>query len=168
MDTNPDTSTPGATPADRIAIADLFSRYAFHFDRNEPELVAALFTADAVVDYGPEFPPIHGRDSIADRIRPGLEDIFMATSHHVSNVLVEMESPHRAVAIAYVYAWHRYVDGSPDGHLWGQYRATVRRIDDEWRFSAFRLETFAVEAFHREQMHSVPRRPLQDPAPGQD
>ncbi len=152
------TSTPSEPDTmDHLAIAELFSRYAFHFDRNEPDHVAELFTDDAVIDYGPDFPPIEGRDSIADRIRPGLEETFEATSHHISNVMVDPMSRDHASAIAYVYAWHRYRDGSPDGHLWGQYHASVRRNADGWRFSTFRLETVAVTDFHRERMHPVHR-----------
>ncbi|MFC2153790.1 nuclear transport factor 2 family protein [Actinomycetota bacterium] len=166
---DPNTPAPSALdPTDRIAIADLFSRYAFHFDRNEPELVAELFTGDALVDYGPEFPPIQGRESVADRIRPGLDDIFEATSHHISNVMIDPTSTDRATAIAYVYAWHRYRDGSPDGHLWGQYHAIAHRISDAWRFAAFRLEIVAVTDFHRERMHSVHRRSAPNPAATRD
>lgn len=166
MASNPNTPTPSDLgPTDRISIAELFSLYAFHFDRNEPDLVAALFTDDAVVDYGPEFPAIQGGASIADRLRPGLDGIFEATSHHVSNVMIEGASPDRAEAIAYVYAWHRYRDGSPDGHLWGQYHAIVLRCADGWRFDAFRLEIVAVTDFHRERMHPVFRRPSPDQEP---
>ena len=39
---------------DRQAIADVIHAYCFHFDQNEPERVAELFTANATVDYGPE------------------------------------------------------------------------------------------------------------------
>ena len=77
---------------DRLAITDLLHRYAYHFDRNEPEHVAALFTDDAVIDYGPEFPPIHGRGAVAARIAPGLNTIFAATSHHISNVIIDFQS----------------------------------------------------------------------------
>jgi len=36
---------------DRQAIADLIHAYCYHFDQHEPTQVAALFTADATVDY---------------------------------------------------------------------------------------------------------------------
>jgi ketosteroid isomerase-like protein len=72
--------------ADRQAIADLIHDYCLHFDNNEPEAVAALFTDDAVVDYGPEATTIVGADAIATRIAVGLEKTFLATSHHVSNI----------------------------------------------------------------------------------
>ena len=158
MEMNEFTNDTGiAVVADRMAIADLFGRYAFHFDRNEPDSVASLFTDDAIVDYGPEFPPIEGRAAMAERIRPGLDDVFAATSHHISNVLVDFPRPGVAQAVAYVHAWHRYIDGSPDGYLWGQYHVAARRDDGEWRFSRLRLEVVEVIDFHRSVMHRAHR-----------
>ena len=58
---------------DRHEIEQLIYAYCRHFDQNEPEAVAALFTDDAVVDYGPEFPNIVGAASIAETIAVGLE-----------------------------------------------------------------------------------------------
>ena len=143
---------------DRFAINDLLHRYAYHFDRNEPEHVAALFTDDAVIDYGPEFPPIHGRAAVAGRIAPGLNTIFAATSHHISNVIIDFQSDDDAQVAAYVYAWHRYLDGSPDGHLWGQYHVRARRDSGAWGIAALTLRVVAVEDFHRTNMHTIDRR----------
>ncbi len=142
----------------RSAIADLFHAYAFHFDRNEPDSVAALFTDDAVVDYGPEVPAMIGRSVIRDRIATGLRDTFMATSHHVSNVAIELGEAGSATGVAYLYAWHRYRDGSPDGHLWGQYHNEFRLTDEGWRISSLQLRAVATEHFHRAVMHPIGRR----------
>ena len=71
---------------DRQAITDLIHAYCYHFDRNEPAEVAALFTPDATVDYGPEAATIVGADAIAATISIGLEQTFAATSHHVSKI----------------------------------------------------------------------------------
>jgi uncharacterized protein (TIGR02246 family) len=143
---------------DRLEIADLLHRYAYHFDRNEPALVAELFTDDAVIDYGPEVEPIRGRAAIVGRIGPGLERTFVATSHHVSNVLVRFAADDAAHAVAYVYAWHRYHDRPEDGHLWGQYHVSARRTDAGWRMSRLVLRTVAVTNFHRQRMHPIGRR----------
>ena len=70
----------------RDEIRSLIHRYCFHFDQNEPEAVAALFTEDATIDYGPEHAPIVGRGAIAPTIAVGLSERFAATSHHVSNI----------------------------------------------------------------------------------
>ena len=143
---------------DRFAITELLARYAYYFDRNQPEHVASLFTADTVIDYGPEVPPIHGRAAVTERIAPGLSTVFAATSHHISNVIVDFEGDNDAHVTAYVYAWHRYLDGSPDGHLWGQYHVRARRSSLNWKIAALTLRVVAVEDFHRTNMHFIDRR----------
>src|SRR4051812_5539638 len=88
---------PGrARVTDREEIADLIHAYCLHFDQNEPEAVAALFTEDATIDYGPEAARIEGREAIAPTIAVGLETIFAATSHHVSNIRIELDGADRA------------------------------------------------------------------------
>lgn len=144
--------------ADRQAITDLIHGYCFHFDNNEPEAVAALFTVDAIVDYGPESATIEGSAAIAEMIAVGLERTFAATSHHVSNIQIAFDGPDRAEAITYLYAWHCYVDGSPDGELWGRYRHSFSRTEAGWRISRLLLQTAGMVDFHRATMHPIGRR----------
>jgi len=143
---------------DRQEIADLVHAYCDHFDRNEPEAVAALFTEDAAIDYGPEAAAIVGRDTIAPTIAVGLDDTFAATSHHVSNMRITFEGTDDARAVTYVYAWHRYRDGSPDGELWGRYHHRFHRTPDGWRIASLRLTAAGAVNFHRATMHSIGRR----------
>src|SRR3970040_1171967 len=139
--------------ADRYAIAELFHAYARHFDRNEPEAIAPLFTEDATVDYGPAMATAHGIEEVLAGINLGLSTIFAATSHHVSNISIEFVDPGTATAVAYVYAWHRYRDGAPDGHLWGQYHVRIRLHADEWKFAELVLKAAGSSNFHRAEMH---------------
>ncbi len=143
---------------DRARIEDLFTAYAYHFDRNEPADVAALFTADAIVDYGPEMATLTGRQAIATGVAAGLRDIFVATSHHISNVAVDFLDGSSARAVAYVHAWHRYRDDSPDGLLWAQYHVTARREGTAWRFAEMTLKAAGTSNFHRSEMHPIGRR----------
>ncbi|MEX0863995.1 MAG: nuclear transport factor 2 family protein [Acidimicrobiia bacterium] len=143
--------------ADRHAIGELFHAYARHFDRNEPEAIVALFTEDATVDYGPEVATAHGIEEVFAGISEGLAIIFAATSHHVSNISIEFVDPDHATAVAYVYAWHRYRNGAPDSHLWGQYHTRVSRHADEWRFAELVLKAAGTSNFHRAEMHSIGR-----------
>lgn len=145
---------------DRLAITDLIHAYCDHFDRNEPEAVAVLFTSDATVDYGPEAETIVGADAIAPTIAAGLERTFAATSHHVSNIRLTFEGPDRARGVTYLYAWHRYVDGSPDGELWGRYRHRFERTDAGWRIAELVLEAAGTVDFHRATMHPIGRQAL--------
>ncbi len=143
---------------DRQQIADLVHAYCFHFDNNEPEAVAALFTDDATIDYGPEAQRIIGRDAIAPTIAVGLAEIFAATSHHVSNMRIELDGPDEARAVTYLYAWHRYRDGSPDGELWGRYHHRFERTAAGWRISELRLTAAGAKDFHRSELHPTGRR----------
>ena len=143
---------------DRQAIVDLVHAYALHFDNNEPDEVAALFTADATVDYGPEMPTIVGAAAISAAISKGLERTFAATSHHLSNVQITLDGSDAAHGCAYVYAWHRYVDGSPDGELWGRYVYRFARTRGGWRISSLLLQAAGMVDFHRGTMHPIGRR----------
>jgi ketosteroid isomerase-like protein len=143
---------------DRQSITDLIHAYCYHFDRNEPGEVAALFTPDATVDYGPEAATIVGADAIASTIAIGLERTFAATSHHVSNIQITLDGADRAHAVTYLYAWHRYVDGSPDGELWGRYHHRFVRTGDGWRIAELVLTAAGTVDFHRSTMHPIGRR----------
>ena len=143
--------------ADRQTITDLIHSYCLHFDNNEPEAVAALFTPDATVDYGPESATIVGSAAIAETIAVGLERIFAATSHHVSNIQITFDGPDSAESVTYLYAWHRYVDGSPDGELWGRYRHGFARTDDGWRINRLLLQAAGMVDFHRAAMYPIGR-----------
>ena len=142
----------------RLELEELIFAYCRHFDLNEPEGVAALFTDDAVVDYGPEFPQVVGAAAIEEAVAAGLERIFAATSHHVSNIQLELDGPDAATGHTYLYAWHRYRDGSPDGELWGRYEHGFRRTEAGWRISSLRLTAAGTKDFHRSAMHPTGRR----------
>lgn len=154
-----DLETAARELADRAAITDAIHSYCFHFDCNEPEAVAALFTDDATIDYGPEAPTIHGAETIAATIAVGLDRTFAATSHHISNIRITFTDSDHAESACYVYAWHRYVDGSPDGELWGRYRHTFVREAGLWRIASLRLEAAGTVDFHRATMHPIGRQP---------
>jgi ketosteroid isomerase-like protein len=158
MDQAPDVAAAVSDILDRQAITDLILAYCYHFDRNEPAEVAALFTPDAIVDYGPEAATIVGADAIASTIAVGLEQTFAATSHHVSNIQITFEGADRARSVTYLYAWHRYVDGSPDGELWGRYLHRFARTDAGWRIAELVLQAAGTVDFHRSTMHSIGRQ----------
>ena len=146
-------------PADRAAIVDLLYGYAWHFDRNEPESVATLFTDDAVIDYGPEFPNIVGRDRIVASIQPGLTNLFSSSAHHITNMMIRSDGPDSASGVAYVYAWHTYRSSGEAGEMWGQYHCRFRRTSDGWKIAEFVLKVAGMKNFHRSTMHPIGRRP---------
>ena len=143
---------------DKDRISDLIHAYAWHFDRAEAEAVVALFTKDAHIDYGPDVPPMTGQAAFAPMIEKGLRELFLATSHHVSNVTIRLEGPDTATGQAYVYAWHRYREGGAESELWGQYHFAVRRTSAGWKIARLELRAAGSRDFHRLNMHPIGRR----------
>lgn len=144
---------------DRQAIGELIHAYCWHFDMNEPEALAALFTTDARIDYGPEFPDLQGRAAIEQAVAKGLRTLFAATSHHVSNIRITFAGPAEARSDCYLYAWHRYLDGRPESELWGRYRHRFLRTSDGWLIAELVLSAAGSRNFHRATMHGIGRRP---------
>ena len=131
----------------RQAIADVVHAYCRNVDLVRPAEIAALFTEDCTVDYGPGLgPPTHGSAQLQQRLAAGLPR-FAATSHHVSNIEVEFDGDDAANTIAYLYAWHRYDDGRPDAHLWARYHDRFVRTPDGWRIAERVLRVAGQEAF---------------------
>lgn len=143
---------------DKEAITGLIHAYCYHFDRNEPDAVTALFASDAVVDYGPETPDLHGMAAIREAVAAGLQNTFAATSHHVSNIEIHVDAPDTASSICYLYAWHRYHSGAPEGELWAQYHHAYVRGAEGWRISRLVLKAAGTRQFHRATMHPIGRR----------
>jgi ketosteroid isomerase-like protein len=110
----------------------LLSDYAFHLDMNHPDEIAALFTEDCYVAYGPDF-GAEGREAYRETLG-GIGSFFAATSHHVSNIVVDF-GPDLATATvrSVLHAWHRY---------------TKDRIDGDWRFERRELRAAGVVDFH--------------------
>jgi hypothetical protein len=134
---------------DREAISDLLFEYCRCCDLNDPDGLAACFTDDCMVDYGPGVGP--ARRGAEARREEGARDLalFSATSHHLSNVVVIFEhaQPDRARARSSVYAWHRPVGPGPDWRLWAQYHDVVARTPAGWRIAERRLLVAGSENF---------------------
>ena len=137
---------------DAEEIRRLIYDYAFHLDMNHPEELANLFVEDCVVIYGPNF----GAEGIEayKKTLEGIGEYFVATSHHVSNTVIDFEGADAATARSVLYAFHRYTRERPDGHVWGQYHDEFVRVDGVWRFKRRELRAAAVQDFHVKE--SVP------------
>jgi ketosteroid isomerase-like protein len=142
--------------ADREDIRRLIADYAFHLDMNQPAELVALFVEDCEVTYGPGFGAV-GRTAYAKTLE-GIGTFFEATSHQVSNIVIDFTGPDEAQARTVLYAWHRYRKERPDGHLWGQYHDIVVREGGRWLFKRRELRTTGVKDFHVKIMHPIGRR----------
>ena len=140
-----------------MEIGDQLKRYCYFFDSNDVIGLRTLFTEDAEIDYGPEVPLLVGLDAIMTSISRGLNSTFIATSHHLSNIIVDFDDEEHARTSSYVYAWHRYYAKTEIGYLWGQYSHTFRREVESWKIATLKLRAVATQDFHRETMHAVER-----------
>jgi len=130
---------------DKQAITEVLFAYCAHLDRMDLDALAALFTEDCVVDYGPE-PRLQSHG--AGGLRRDLARMWRwaRTSHHLSNVVVTLESDGRhARASSYVIAWHERPDGST-ATMMGQYQDQLVREGDRWRITRRRQELTGSDA----------------------
>src|SRR5690606_22484164 len=111
---------------DTQAIERLLFTYAFHLDMNQTSELAALFTEDCEVIYGPGGFGAQGRAAYAKTLE-GVGSFFKATSHHVSNIVVDFAGPDEAAVRAVLSACHRHNRDMPDRHERGQYTHVMDR-----------------------------------------
>jgi ketosteroid isomerase-like protein len=106
--------------------------YCYAVDALDIEGAVDLFTADCSFDWG------HGRVARGhDGIRAMLGALtrWRATSHHLSNIVVDPVDDRTMRASCYVYAWHQVADTGAVEQLWGQYHdLLIRAVDGAWRF----------------------------------
>jgi ketosteroid isomerase-like protein len=131
---------------DRAAITALLLDYCEAVDAADADAVAALFTADTVMDYG--FGRLfEGREAvrslIADRV-----GAYRATSHHLSNIRMEAGAmPGTATAKSYVHAWHERADGTQP-EIFGRYfDDLVHESDGAWRIARRTLRAAGWKGF---------------------
>jgi hypothetical protein len=134
---------------DAEEIKRLIYDYAYHLDMNHPDELADLFVDDCEVIYGPNF----GATDIEayKQTLEGIGEFFTATSHHVSNIVIEFVSDDEAHVRSILYAFHRYTRERPDSHVWGQYHDVMVRADGQWRFKRRELRSAATKDFHVKQ-----------------
>src|SRR5687767_13949493 len=114
---------------DAEEIKRVIYEYAYHLDMNHPDELAALIVEECEVIYGPNF-GAKGIDEYKKTLE-GIGTFFTATSHHVSNTVIEFTGPDEATARSVLYAWHRYTRERPDSHVWGQYHDEMVRSDGQ-------------------------------------
>ncbi|SFV02667.1 nuclear transport factor 2 family protein [Pseudoduganella namucuonensis] len=137
-------------------ISRLIYDYAYHLDMNHASELAELFVEDCVVLYAPNF-GAEGRAAYAKTLE-GVGSYFVATSHHVSNIVIDFDGADAAKVRTIVYAWHRYSRERPDSHVWGQYHDEVVRVDGRWRFKRRELRTTGAKDFHVKETLAIGRR----------
>lgn len=148
--------------AERLEIESLMKRYCLYFDTKRAEELAALFTASAKVDYGPEVEPIISRENIVNMVAAGMSTHFESTNHQVCNEIVTFIDDLNAEGTSQLYAWHKYYDSEKIGHLYGGYRYRFVKEASGWKIDSLKLYASGTDGFHRSTMHDF-RMILDDP-----
>lgn len=125
--------TKHLTADERHEIEQLQYRYCDLVDRARVDELVALFADGAEIDYGHDR-RISGaeqlREFFLDRLRA-----YRGTSHHLSNVMIDIDDDGVVNAQSSIYAWHQLHDGS-QVEVWGRYLDVIVRDGDEWRFGS--------------------------------
>ena len=140
----------------RRAIERTLINYCDAVDRGDIDRVVGRFTPDASVDYGIRTQAT-GRVAIA-ALFEGLRTTARATSHRLTNVVIDVDGTAAASATSYVTAWHELVQ--PAGRqlvIHGRYRDRLRNVAGDWLIEERRLEVHGASA--PVPFHMVDRRP---------
>jgi 3-phenylpropionate/cinnamic acid dioxygenase small subunit len=126
---------------DQQAIIAVLNDYARALDTRDWELLASLFTLDALVDYTAEGGPLcRGPDAVVADCQADFDGLE-ATQHLIGNVTITVAGDH-ADATCYVHAWH-YSAAAQDGTtllLVGGYRDRLARTGGTWKIVRRSLE----------------------------
>ena len=131
---------------DERAIERILFDYAYFLDMNMPEAMAELFVEDCEVSYAPNFGAT-GIEAYKQTL-DGIGTFFKATSHHVSNIVIDWVGDDEATVRAAVLAIHRYTKERPDGVLYGQYHDVVVKRGGKWKFKTRILKTTMATDYH--------------------
>lgn len=152
---------PDRRSADRQAITDVLVEYCCALDLMDLPALAALFTDDCVVEYGPgEFLQCHGSAALAKSLERMWR--WSRTSHHLSNVLIRFDGSDAALSRSYVHAWHERPDGST-ATIFGQYHDRFVRREQLWRIAERRMLMNGCDAGFTVNINRLERMP---PPPG--
>jgi len=144
--------------ADKQAVTEVLHAYCAHLDKMDLDALAALFTADCLVDYGPE-PRLRSYGSQA--LRRDLERMWRwsRTSHHLSNVSVQLgQDRSSAEATSYIFAWHERPDGST-ATMMGRYEDQLVRHEGRWLIARRRQLLLGNDAGFDVNINRFERRP---------
>ena len=131
---------------DRLEITSQLYRYALAIDRKDFELLAAVFTPDATIDYNVDRGTKLKFGEMRDWLREALQ-MFYVTHHVMSNPMVEL-SGDTARSVTYLTATH--VQATPEGEkgvvvLHGVYTDLHVRTAVGWRIHERVLDQVHVD-----------------------
>ncbi|GAA4431061.1 hypothetical protein GCM10023169_35220 [Georgenia halophila] len=133
---------------DRLAIEELFSRYAWGVDTGDVSAVAELFVEEAVIEdtvAGKLFRPPHAGRDFARYFRG--RAVFPGRQHWVGQALMTMTGVDTCRVRSFGMASHLYATGANYLTYLGSYDDQVVRTSAGWRFRERRYGSWQRDTF---------------------
>ena len=149
----------------RRLITETLMAYCEHVDRNDPAtLVSRVFAADGAFELGSNRAVV-GRENLGLMFARTL-CVFTATSHHLSNVRIELDGDDQARSHAHIYAWHQTLDRRRVD-IWGRYHDELRLDDEGWRVTRRHLSMAGTDGWLNPPFEVIERlpNPVDPPSP---
>jgi hypothetical protein len=125
--------------ADEWAIQRLARLYAYGMDRNQPDVIEAIFTEDGVIDRAGQLR--EGRANLR-KIPPWLRERYLATMHKIHNQLITVTGENTAEGETYCAAEHLERDRTGGTSLFCmaiRYQDKMVKEAGVWRFKRRQL-----------------------------
>jgi 3-phenylpropionate/cinnamic acid dioxygenase small subunit len=135
---------------DQFAVQRVLYEYAWACDNGDWDLLSAVFTADAQLDYSSTGGPAGGREEVAGWLRESLSQLTVI-QHVVSNFLIDVEGE-RAAGRAMFLTFARIPGLDEMLSTGGYYDLALRREPDGWK-----IERLVED--NRWMQPTPPRRP---------
>ncbi|MEL6205748.1 MAG: nuclear transport factor 2 family protein [Pseudomonadota bacterium] len=142
-------------------ITDVLVDYCRHLDAMDLAGLAALFTAECRVTYGPD-PRLEARGRGALEASLARMWRWRRTAHHLSTIRIWIESGDSAQSESAVWAWHEAQDGTAAG-VYGLYHDKLVHDGGRWLISERRMEMRGTGGAFRVPVPPAYRAP---PPPG--
>jgi hypothetical protein len=142
-------SGPGPiTVEDRVAIDDLFARYAWTVDTGDVAAFVELFTPDAVLrDPNGRFDAASGGPTAFLEFMRG-NPTFPGRQHWLGQLVLDGDTEAcRARSFAIVPSLHR--TGATNVHLVAWYEDELRKVDGRWLFAQRNIRPWGGEVLER-------------------
>jgi len=125
--------------ADEWAIQRLARLYAYGMDRNQPDVIGAIFTEDGVIDRAGQLR--EGRENLR-KIPPWLKQRYLATMHSIHNQLITVTGDATAEGETYCTAEHLEKDRTGGTSIFSmaiRYQDKMVKEAGVWRFKRRQL-----------------------------
>lgn len=135
--------------SDHDAILNALGRYARGVDERDFASVAALFTADATIDYAVAGGAVLKAGELAAWLGRAMA-IFRMTQHHLGLpvIAVDNDAAHTRVPVIATHVQQRHDGSEASAVLYGTYTHDWTRSADGWRIRTLRFDShYGVGAF---------------------